>query len=146
MEEVVIVSAARTAIGKSPKGSLRETRPDDLAAEVLKAVLERAPGVAPEDIDDVILGCATPEAEQGLECRPHRRAPGRFSAQYARPDHQPLLRVRSGSHRYRRRQNRHRAGDNDSRGWNREHDPRSVYGRQPPPQPVPAKRTAPTPT
>jgi acetyl-CoA acyltransferase len=66
MEDVVIVSAARTAIGKSPKGSLRETRPDDLAAVVLAAVLKRVPGIDRETIEDVILGCATPEAEQGL--------------------------------------------------------------------------------
>jgi acetyl-CoA acyltransferase len=60
------VAAGRTAIGRSPKGSLRETRPDDLAADVLRAVLERAPGADPATVDDVILGCATPEAEQGL--------------------------------------------------------------------------------
>lgn len=66
MEDVVIVSAARTAIGRSPKGSLRETRPDDLAAVVLRAALERAPGISADSVDDVILGCATPEAEQGL--------------------------------------------------------------------------------
>lgn len=66
MNDVVIVSAVRTAIGKSPKGSLRETRPDDLAAEVLKAALERVPDMTPDSVEDVILGCATPEAEQGL--------------------------------------------------------------------------------
>jgi acetyl-CoA acyltransferase len=66
MEDVVIVSAARTAIGKSPKGTLRETRPDDLAAVVLRAALDRAPGIRPEDVEDILLGCATPEAEQGL--------------------------------------------------------------------------------
>lgn len=67
MEDVVIVSAARTAIGKSPKGTLRETRPDDLAAVVLEAALERAPMITPERVEDVILGCATPEAEQGMD-------------------------------------------------------------------------------
>ncbi len=66
MREVVIVGMARTAIGRAPKGALRYTRPDDLAAIVLRAALERAPGLAAEEIDDVILGCATPEAEQGL--------------------------------------------------------------------------------
>ena len=66
MQDVVIVSAARTAIGRAPRGTLRETRPDDLAAVVIRAALERAKGIAPEQIDDVILGCATPEAEQGL--------------------------------------------------------------------------------
>jgi acetyl-CoA acyltransferase len=62
----VIVSAVRTAIGKAPNGALRQTRPDDLAALVLSEALRRAPGVDPAAIDDVILGCAMPEAEQGL--------------------------------------------------------------------------------
>ena len=62
----VIVSAVRTAIGKAPNGALRQTRPDDLAALVLSEALRRAPGVEPAAIDDVILGCAMPEAEQGL--------------------------------------------------------------------------------
>ncbi|HZP84635.1 MAG TPA: thiolase family protein [Chthonomonadaceae bacterium] len=66
MRDVVIVGAARTAIGKSPKGTLRYTRPDDLAAVAIRGALERAKGVAPEEVEDVILGCATPEAEQGL--------------------------------------------------------------------------------
>ncbi len=66
MRDVVIVGAARTAIGKSPKGTLRYTRPDDLAAIVIRAALERANVISPEEIEDVILGCATPEAEQGL--------------------------------------------------------------------------------
>jgi acetyl-CoA acyltransferase len=62
----VIVSAARTAVGKAPAGVLRYTRPDDLAAVVLREALARAPGVDPGEIDDVIVGCAMPEAEQGL--------------------------------------------------------------------------------
>ncbi|MPY88355.1 MAG: acetyl-CoA C-acyltransferase [Luteitalea sp.] len=66
MEDTVIVSAVRTAVGKAPAGTLRTTRPDDLAASVLSEALKRAPGVDPHEIDDVILGCAMPEAEQGL--------------------------------------------------------------------------------
>jgi acetyl-CoA acyltransferase len=66
MREAVIVSAARTAVGRAPQGTLRNTRPDDMAAAVIAAVLSRAPGVDPAEIDDVILGCAMPEAEQGL--------------------------------------------------------------------------------
>ena len=62
----VIVSAVRTAVGKAPNGALRFTRPDDLAAIVLREAIARAPGLDPKDIDDVILGCAMPEAEQGL--------------------------------------------------------------------------------
>ena len=66
MEDAVIVSAVRTPVGKAPKGALRFTRPDDLAALVVREALARAGGVPADDIDDVILGCAMPEAEQGL--------------------------------------------------------------------------------
>jgi acetyl-CoA acyltransferase len=66
MKEAVIVSAARTPVGKAPNGSLRTTRPDDLAAVVIDAVLRRAAGLDPREVEDVILGCAMPEAEQGL--------------------------------------------------------------------------------
>ncbi len=66
MHEPVIVSAVRTAVGKAPKGKLRTTRPDDLGGTVVKAALERAGGLKPEDVDDVIIGCAMPEGEQGL--------------------------------------------------------------------------------
>ncbi|MFN8439795.1 MAG: acetyl-CoA C-acyltransferase [Caldilineaceae bacterium] len=65
MPNAVIVSAARTAVGKAPKGSLRTMRPDDLAAEVIKAVVERA-GIEASQVEDVVLGCAFPEAEQGM--------------------------------------------------------------------------------
>jgi acetyl-CoA acyltransferase len=66
MEEAVIVSAVRTAVGKAPHGSLRTVRPDEMAAETMREVLRRAPGVDAAEIDDVIVGCAMPEAEQGL--------------------------------------------------------------------------------
>src|SRR5882762_2924833 len=66
MEDAVIVSAVRTAVGKAPNGTLRGTRPDELAAAVIAEALRRAPGVQPSDVEDVILGCAMPEAEQGL--------------------------------------------------------------------------------
>jgi acetyl-CoA acyltransferase len=66
MNEAVIVAGLRTAVGKAPKGSLRTTRPDDLAAEVIRAMLAKTPEVAPDQIDDVILGCATPEGESGM--------------------------------------------------------------------------------
>lgn len=64
--DVVIVGAARTPIGRAPKGTLRYTRPDDLAAVAIRAALERTCGITSEQVEDVILGCATPEAEQGL--------------------------------------------------------------------------------
>jgi acetyl-CoA acyltransferase len=66
MQEAVIVAAARTAVGKAPKGTLRNTRPDDMAAAVIKSVVEQTPGLDPASIEDVIIGCAIPEAAQGL--------------------------------------------------------------------------------
>ena len=66
MRDAVIVSAVRTAVGKAPKGTLRYTRPDEMGAVVIKEALKRAAGVAPSDVEDVIMGCAMPEAEQGM--------------------------------------------------------------------------------
>lgn len=66
MPEAVIVSSVRTPVGRGYKGSLRTSRPDDLAALVIKEALARVPGLDPKEIDDVILGCAMPEAEQGM--------------------------------------------------------------------------------
>jgi acetyl-CoA acyltransferase len=66
MNDAVIVSSVRTAVGRASKGTLRETRPDDMAAEAIKGALARVPAVKPEMVDDVILGCAMPEAEQGM--------------------------------------------------------------------------------
>ncbi len=65
MPEAVIVDCLRTAVAKAPRGALRNTRPDDLAAIVFRALLDRHPEIAPADIEDVILGCAMPEAESG---------------------------------------------------------------------------------
>jgi len=65
MKEAVIVNSLRTAVGKAPKGTLRHTRPDDMAAAVISALMQRTPALEAEQIDDVILGCAIPEAEQG---------------------------------------------------------------------------------
>ncbi|HLA78671.1 MAG TPA: acetyl-CoA C-acyltransferase [Vicinamibacteria bacterium] len=66
MREAVIVSSVRTAVGKAGKGTLRQTRPDDMAAAVIQGALARVPAVKPEMIEDVVLGCAMPEAEQGM--------------------------------------------------------------------------------
>src|SRR3984957_40301 len=66
MKEVIIASAVRTAVGKAPRGTLRSTRPDDLAAVAIAGALERVPQLDKAEIEDVILGCAMPEAEQGL--------------------------------------------------------------------------------
>ncbi len=66
MREAVIVAGVRTPIGKAPKGALRNTRPDDLGALVVSELLRRTPQVAPEEIEDIVMGCAIPEAEQGM--------------------------------------------------------------------------------
>src|SRR5215813_7275063 len=66
MSAAVIVSAVRTAVGKAPKGKLSATRPDDLAAFAMKAAIERVPGLQAKDLDDIYIGCAMPEAEQGM--------------------------------------------------------------------------------
>src|SRR5215218_7023203 len=66
MQDVVIVSAVRTAVGKAPTGTLRATRPDEMAAVVMSDALARAPALDASEVDDVILGCAMPEGEQGL--------------------------------------------------------------------------------
>jgi acetyl-CoA acyltransferase len=66
MREVVIASAVRTPVGKAYKGTLRATRPDDMAATAISGALERVPQLDKKEIEDVILGCAMPEAEQGM--------------------------------------------------------------------------------
>ncbi|MGB6134207.1 MAG: acetyl-CoA C-acyltransferase [Acidobacteriaceae bacterium] len=66
MPDPVLIAALRTPVGKAPRGALRNTRPDDLAATALRAALDRVPALDPAEIDDVILGCAMPEAEQGM--------------------------------------------------------------------------------
>jgi len=66
MREVVIASSVRTAVGKAPRGALRTTRPDDMAAVAIKGALERIPQLNAKEIEDVIIGCAAPEAEQGM--------------------------------------------------------------------------------
>src|SRR5436309_677307 len=66
MSDAFLVSAARTPVGKAPNGALRFTRPDELAAAAIGEALRRVPSLDPALVDDVIVGCAMPEAEQGL--------------------------------------------------------------------------------
>ncbi|MBK9115594.1 MAG: acetyl-CoA C-acyltransferase [Betaproteobacteria bacterium] len=66
MQDAYIVAATRTAVGKAPRGAFRSTRPDTLLAHVLKSVLAQAPAIDPKRIEDVIVGCAMPEYEQGM--------------------------------------------------------------------------------
>jgi acetyl-CoA acyltransferase len=66
MPEALIVSAVRTAVGKAPNGTLRATRPDEMAAVAIAEAVRRATGLDPAEVEDVVLGCAMPEAEQGM--------------------------------------------------------------------------------
>src|SRR5256884_2582137 len=66
MRDAVIVSAVRTAVGKAPKGTLRDTRPDEMGAAVIREAIARVEGLEKAEIEDVIMGCAMPEAEQGM--------------------------------------------------------------------------------
>ena len=83
MKEAVIVAGVRTAVGKAPRGTLRSTRPDDMAAVVIKDLLGRLPELPAETIDDVIMGCATPEASVWCERRAYRRVARRLTARCA---------------------------------------------------------------
>ena len=86
MREAVIVAACRTAVGKANRGSLIHTRPDDMAAVVLAEVVKRA-GIKPELVEDVVIGCAMPEAEQGMNL-------GRIAVHLAGfPDEVPAMTV-----------------------------------------------------
>ena len=80
MKEAVIVSSVRTAVGKAGKGTLYATRPDDLAATAIRGALDGVPHLDPKEIDDVILGCAMPEAEQGMNVAICHGGDGRGSA------------------------------------------------------------------
>src|SRR5262245_48323089 len=66
MRDAVIVSSVRTPVGKAPKGTLRATRPDDLGAVAIEGALSRVPALDKKEIEDVIIGCAMPEGEQGM--------------------------------------------------------------------------------
>jgi acetyl-CoA acyltransferase len=66
MKEAVVVSAVRTAVGKAPRGILKDTRPDDVAAIVIKEAVARVPGLKLEEVEEIVLGCAFPESDQGL--------------------------------------------------------------------------------
>src|ERR1700733_5245692 len=66
IENVVIVEAVRSAVGRAHKGSLAQTRPDEFAGQVVRGLLARVPELKPEEVEDLVLGCAMPEGEQGL--------------------------------------------------------------------------------
>src|SRR4051812_12775708 len=66
MMDAVIISAVRTAVGRAPKGTLKDTRPDEMGAAAIKEAMARVEGLKSMDIEDVVMGCAMPEAEQGM--------------------------------------------------------------------------------
>ena len=103
MHDAVIVSATRTAVGKAPNGALRTVRPDEMAAAVIAEALRRAPGLDPAEIDDVILGCAMPEAEQGLNVARIASLRAGVPVDGVGRHRQPLLLVRPAGDRLRRR-------------------------------------------
>ena len=102
MHEAVIVSAVRTASGKAPGGTLRGTRPDELGAVAIAEALKRAPGIDPGEIDDVIMGCAMPEAEQGMNVARIASLRAGIPVTRVGGDRQPLLLVRPAGDRLRR--------------------------------------------
>ena len=82
MREAVIVDGIRTAVGRSKKGTTRNARADDMMAAIIAELIRRTDGaLAPEAVDDVIVGCAMPEGSQGLNVAPHNGAPGRAAGQ-----------------------------------------------------------------
>ena len=95
MPEAVIVSAVRTPVGRAPKGALSTTRPDDLAALAMRGALERLPALDRAEIDDVILGCAQPEGEQGWNIARLAALRARFAGRGSRRHREPALRLGS---------------------------------------------------
>ena len=94
MKDVIIASAVRTAVGKAPRGTLRTTRPDDLAAFAINGALDRVPQLDKSEIEDVILGCAMPEAEQGMNVARVASFRAGLPITTQRHDHQSLLCLR----------------------------------------------------
>ena len=80
--EAVIVSAVRTPVGKAPRGTLRNTRPEELGALVIREVVARTRGLDPAEIEDVILGCAFPEGKQGMQIGRIATLAARYSYHY----------------------------------------------------------------
>jgi hypothetical protein len=109
MTDIVIADAVRSAVGRAHKGSLALTRPDELAGRSSRALLARVPQVKPADVEDLVLGCAMPEGEQGLNVARVAGLLGGLPDRDGRDDHQPLLLERPAGHRARGGRHRHRA-------------------------------------
>ena len=80
VQDAYIVAAARSPVGKAPRGMLRHVRPDDLLAHVLNSAMDQVPAVERSSVDDVVVGCAMPEAEQGPRGAPTVRRPAMLPA------------------------------------------------------------------
>ena len=102
MPEAVLVAAVRTPVGRAPKGALSTTRPDDLAATALNGALDKVPALDKSSIDDVILGCAQPEGEQGWNIARMAALRAGLPGRNPRRHRQPPLRLRPRGHRARR--------------------------------------------
>ena len=99
-QEAYIVAGLRTAVGKAPRGAFRFVRPDDLAVDLLAQLMAKVPELDPARVEDLIVGNAVPEAEQGLPDRSHDSCAG-ISENYRRHDGESLLRQWSGDHCHR---------------------------------------------
>jgi acetyl-CoA acyltransferase len=129
-EKAYIVAAARTPVGRAFKGAFRNTRPDDLLAHALRGVLAQTPSLDPAAIDDVLVGCAMPEAEQGMNVA---RIGALLAACPSVPacDRQPLLLVRPADHRHGRRPHPPRRRRRDDRRRHRVHEHDADDGHKP---------------
>ena len=96
--DAVIVSAVRTPIGKAKRGGLATVRPDDLAVAVIKELLKRTPKLDPAEIDDVVIGCAFPEGEQGMNMARMIALTCGLARFCSRRDYQPVLLVGRAGH------------------------------------------------
>ena len=100
MREAVIASSVRTAVGKAFKGTLHATRPDDLAAIAIRAAIRPRPGLDPKEIEDVVLGCAMPEGEQGMNVARIASLARRTARGMLGHDRQSLLLLGPAGHRH----------------------------------------------
>ena len=129
IQDAYIVAAARTPVGKAPRGMFRNVRPDDLLAHVLKSALAQVPGLDPAAIDDVIVGCAMPEAEQGMNVARIGLLLAGFPEYRVGHDHQPLLLLGRAGGGAGRRPHPPGRGRRDDRRRHREHE-HGADGRQ----------------
>ena len=122
MQDAYIVAATRTPVGKAPRGALRSTRPDSMLAHVLQSVLAQVPAIDPARVEDVIVGCAMPEAEQGMNVARIGLLLAGLPKSVAGNDDQPLLLVGAERGVDRRRPHPHRRGRHHDRRRHREHE------------------------